>query len=113
MPTRSEPGSAAEPELLHPIVVLLHERESVVEPQRSERRIPDQAHTNGGPDRLGIKRTDGLARHVPARWPLVVPKRTGIGEDRTLDAGILGQEIERRLRFDAGAPIHRSAQRIL
>ena len=43
------------------------------------------------------------------RLALVAPHRSGIDEDGATEAGILGQEVERILEFEAGAPIHRTA----
>src|SRR5258708_15420905 len=46
--------SAAKPELLNPVEILLQERDRIVEAQRSERRIPDQTDADGRPRRRGI-----------------------------------------------------------
>ena len=51
MPPRLEFRAAAEAELLDPIVALFHKRERIVEAQRTERRIPDQADADRGADR--------------------------------------------------------------
>ena len=48
---RLEFRPAAKAELLNPIVTLLHERERIIEAQRTERRVPDQADADRGPDR--------------------------------------------------------------
>src|SRR6187455_565154 len=47
--------AAAEAERLDLIVTLLRERERIVKAQRTERRIPDQAHANRGADRTGVR----------------------------------------------------------
>src|SRR6185437_10737046 len=52
--SNSERSSAAEPELLHDVVLALRDRDRIVEPQRSERRGPDQADTDRATDRVGV-----------------------------------------------------------
>src|SRR6266849_703462 len=53
---RLEFRAAAEAELLDPIVTLLGKRERIVEAQRTERRVPDQADADRGADGAGIRR---------------------------------------------------------
>src|SRR4029077_16156615 len=56
VPAKLEPRTTAKPELLQADVVLFHERNGVVETQRSKRLIPQDTGTNRGADRLGIGR---------------------------------------------------------
>src|SRR5260221_107000 len=77
-----ELGSAAKPELLNPVEILLQERDRIVEAQRSERRIPDQADADGRPWRSGIGGRKRFSRDVPRRRALVVPERSDVGTPR-------------------------------
>src|SRR3569623_38581 len=58
----SERSTAAEPELLDAVARDLADRHGVVEPQRAERRSPDEADTDGGADPhfVGVLKIDGL-----------------------------------------------------
>src|SRR3569832_314495 len=120
----SEPGAAAEPEDLRlvahlvsakPGLAVLGERIGEVEAQRSERRIPEQADARSRADIAKLVEADlyGLTRHVPRRGALIAPQRARIDEGRELDADLLRQEVKRRLRFQAGAPEHRAAERVI
>src|ERR1700712_2890077 len=72
---RLEFRAAAEAELLNSIVTLLHQRERVVEAQRTEWRVPDQTDADRGADRAGIRRRlERFTRHVPRRRAFVVPE---------------------------------------
>src|SRR5262249_23649114 len=55
-------------------------------------------------------------QHFAGGWeggrPGVVPERARIRVSSNLDAGVLGQEVKRRLELEAGAPIRRAAQRV-
>ena len=100
--------------MLDSIVTLLHQRERIVEAQRTERRVPDQAEADRGADRAGIRGgRERFTGHVKGGRTFVVHKRANVRENRAFEAGILGQEGERRLRLKAGAPVQRAAQRIL
>src|SRR6185312_9796463 len=120
----SEPGAAAEPEDLRlvehliaadPGLAVLGDRIGEVEAQWSERRIPEQADARGGADIAELVEADlhGLTRHVPRRRSLVAPQRSGIDEGGELDADLFRQKVERRLRFEARAPVHRAAERVV
>src|SRR6516225_3472097 len=70
--------------------------------------------------RVGDARTEGrtettrddLAGRGECRRTGIIPERAGIGEGGNLDPRILGQEVERRLQLETGAPIVRAAERI-
>src|SRR5262245_8190506 len=123
---RSECGPATEPEVLLPIVLLFQERHREVEPDRPERRRPQDAradrrtHMHGIVEWtlrqgrvLGADRTlDELSGRREIERPLVVPDRARVGEYCELHASILGQEVKRRLELHACAPVHRATKRI-
>src|SRR5262249_13952489 len=52
---RLELGAPAEAELLHDVVALFGERDRVVEPQRAERRIPDESGADRGAEVKGSR----------------------------------------------------------
>src|SRR4029077_4652139 len=126
----SEFRAAAETELLDAVVRLLRERECIVEPQRSERRFPNEADADRTTNmhrivdctrrRIRDARTEGrteipgddLAGRREDRRAGIVPERAGISESGDLDARILGKEIKRRLQLETGAPVVRAAERI-
>src|SRR5215813_1808483 len=74
---------------------------------RARHRVGD-ARTEG---RTEITRDD-LAGSWECRRAAIVPERAGVGESGNLDPRILGQEVERRLQLETGAPIVRAAERI-
>src|SRR5579862_5710459 len=122
---------AAEGEELGPVVTRLRNRIGKIETQRTEWRIPDDA----GASRSAYERRVGkfhaaLANEGPAgkvrdgvddvgtgdnavdfpsrrirRLALVAPHRAGIHEHRAAESGVLGQEVERILELETGAPI--------
>src|SRR5262249_6450268 len=114
---RSEFRTAAEAELLDPVVGLLRERECIIEAQRPERGFPNQTHTDRtanvhcivdgtwhGVGDAGAKgwteaaRND-FARGREGRRPGIIPERTGISVSGDFDARILGQEMKRSLQL--------------
>src|SRR5262249_19988964 len=114
---RSELRTAAEAELLDPVVGLLRERECIIEAQRPERGFPNQTHTDRaanvhcvvdgtwhGVGDAGAKgwtepaRND-FARGREGRRPGIIPERTGISVSGDFDARILGQEMKRSLQL--------------
>src|ERR1700723_315561 len=117
--------SAAEGEELGPVVPLLQDRVGKIKPQRSERRVPDDAgadrHANGvGVDVLhatladeGVggtaeRRGDGTVDFACSRrsgLSFVIPLRTRIEEYGAAEAGILGQEVERILELQTRSPV--------
>src|SRR5262245_12200236 len=121
---RSECGPATEPEVLLPIVLLFQERYREVEPDRPERRGPQDAgadrrtHMHGVVERaIRVRRRtnrplDFLACCREVERTFVVPDRARVGEHGELHTRILGQEVERRLQLHARAPVHRATERI-
>src|SRR3954462_4330320 len=82
-PSASERGSAAESELLHHVVLTLGDRHRIVEPQRSERRRPDQTDTYRRADRVRIVVLQGavgtlrgvdFAGRRPRRRSFIIPQ---------------------------------------
>src|SRR5215469_8743031 len=67
---------------------------------------------DGTRHRVGDTRTEGrtettrddLAGRWECRRAAIVPERAGVGEGGNLDPRILGQEVERRLQLETGAP---------
>src|SRR6185437_7467654 len=111
--TGSEFRPAAEAEPLRAVVARLGNRHRKIEPQRSQRGIPDQANTNRRTDQFVIADLQGFTRYAPGCRPFVIPKRAGIREGGQLDADFLREEVKRRLQFDAAAPIQRTAKSVL
>src|SRR5277367_5275598 len=134
---RLEAGAAAKLELLYDVVFTLGNRDCVVEAERAERRLPDQADTDrrahnvtriilqaqtgawrGGVSRtvVGWRNTAGqidFTRGSPISRPLVVAQPASIRIHGTLQANFLWQEPERHLKFQRSAPILRTTERIL
>src|SRR3954452_17930999 len=121
---RSERCTAAEFELLYDVVLTLGDRDRVIETQRPERRRPDQAYADRGPDNVGVIENHAASARVavdeaidftrgcPRRRALVVPQRTGVGINRALQPDFLWQEPERHLQFGGSAPILGAADRV-
>src|SRR5262249_21465358 len=113
---------AAEAELLYAVVGVLAERECIIESQRPEWGFPNYSHAHRAAHmhgvvhrtrhRVGDARTEGrtettrddLAGRGECRRTGIIPERAGIGEGGNLDPRILGQEVERRLQLETGAP---------
>src|ERR1043166_2701906 len=96
---------AAEPELLDDVVTLFGKRDRVVEPQRTERRVPDQAGADRGTEvpRAGIGELDRLAEELREhRRAGVVPHVADVGERGNPQADVLGQVRDRGLQFRRG-----------
>src|SRR6185437_3177940 len=110
---RSELGAAAEAEELRTIVARLGQGVGKIETQRPERRVPDQAHADRRSDRLVVGDLELFAGDRPRRLALIIPQRAGVGESGDLDADFLRQEVQRRLRLEARAPIHGAAEGIV
>src|SRR5664279_4455728 len=104
--SRSELRAAAEAEELRLVVACLGQRVGKIKPQRPEWGIPDQAHADRRANRLVIGDLQRFAGHGPGGRALIIPQRAGVGKGGDPDANLLGQEVERSLRLDAGAPIH-------
>src|SRR5260370_23028578 len=103
---RSESRTAAEAELLDPVVGFLRAREGIIEAQRPERGFPNQTHTDRAANvhpivdrtrhRIGDAwakgRTDttrnNLASGGECRRPGKIPQRTRIGKSGDFDACI-------------------------
>src|ERR1700743_1310047 len=102
----SKRSPAAKHELLHDVVLALRDRDCVIEAQRSERRLPDQADTDGGADHIGIivyhsartrnavDQTVDFTRGRPRGRPLIVPKSSRIRIDSAFKSDFLRQEPE-------------------
>src|SRR6185312_394221 len=91
--------AAAKAELLDAVISLLQQWERIIEPQRAERRCPDEADTDRSTHGGRVCGLQGFAGDAPVGRSLVVPERAGVGEHRTFEPGLLGQEGERRLGF--------------
>src|SRR5262245_6029684 len=121
---RSECGPATEPEVLLPIVLLFQERYREVEPDRPERRRPQDTRADRRTDVHGVvaralrvcRRTDRPLDFFPCcrevERTLVVPARARVGDARQLHTRLRGQDVERRLQLHARAPVHRATKRI-
>src|SRR5262245_22887614 len=89
----------------------------IVEPQRPERRIPQDAGADRGTDmHVVVGRRDGLAGEqrlqLDLARPLIIPQRAGVGEDRQADAELLGHAEDRELELRRRAPVEGAAQRV-
>src|SRR6202034_1511292 len=129
--------SAAEGEELSAVVPLSQNWIGEVEPDRAERRIPDDTGANRHPYRrivhvLQAALTDNGAAGRCAgggiegwnlsvdfasgrvrRFALISPDRASIHEYRTTEARVLRQEVERILEFKARAPVVGAAERVI
>src|SRR5579863_2226886 len=134
---RLEAGAAAKLELLYDVVLTLGDRDRVVEAERPEWRLPDQADTDRGTHNVariilqaqtgagrgrvsrtvvGWRNTAGqidFTRGGPIGRPLVVAQPAGIRIHGPLQTNFLRQEPERHLEFQRSAPILRTAERVL
>src|SRR5476649_2839994 len=101
--------SAAKLEFLNAVILTLGERNRVVEAQRTERRRPDQADTDRGPDDIAVvilqteagaricrsdRRLDttgqvDLASLRPRGRALIIIETAGVGIDRALEPDFL------------------------
>src|SRR5712691_9634374 len=94
-PGRSEFRASAEPDGLYliaarsagreSITVFLEKSARVVEPQRSERRVPQNAGPDRGADMHAVvRRRDALAQEQLLQlhlvWALIIPQRPGVGK---------------------------------
>src|SRR5262249_52626211 len=89
------------------------------EPDRPERRGPQNTGADRGiHEHAVVRQRERLAgrpgrRRQPAGRTDIVPERAGVGEYRQLHAGVLGQEVDRRLEFETRHRVDRSAERVL
>src|ERR1700677_4046279 len=118
---RLEAGAAAKLELLYDVVLTLGDRDRVVEAERAERRLPDQADTDRGAHnvariilqaqtgagrgrvsrtivrRRNTARLIDFTRERPVGRPLVITQPACIRIDGSLQTNFLRQEPERHL----------------
>src|SRR5438034_586432 len=118
----SKPRAGAEAEALGHVVALLDQRYRVIDAERSERRIPDQAGAGGDARLRGIRRPVAVARVAAlaaqaarknrrrkGRRSLVAPHVAGVDEHRGPEARILGNAGDRRLQLGGRARETRAA----
>src|SRR5262245_34824392 len=108
----SESRPATKAELLDTVVGILGDRERVSKAQWPERRVPDDADADRGPDNRRIIHDQGLSSLREAYGTLVPTEPTRVGEYRAANADILGKEAEGVLKFEARAPVVGAAEGI-
>src|ERR1700733_2393842 len=126
--------SAAEGEELSAVVKLSQNWIGEVEPDRAERRIPDDTGANRHPYRRVVHElqaaltgdcaclyTSAEGRNLAVdfaggwacRFSLIPPHRASIHEYRATEARVLWQEVEWVLEFQARAPVVGAAERVI
>jgi hypothetical protein len=99
------------------VAILLHERVRVVEPQRTEWRVPQDAGTDRGANlHVVARRRNRLALEQLLQLrlgrSLIVPHRPCVGEHRQPHAEILRHAGDRELKLGRRAPVFRAAEGI-
>src|SRR6187401_2090896 len=92
-----ESRAAAEAELLHAIVRILGERERVIDADRTERRVPDDARSDRGADQHVVRvdageridRGDLRSGRGEEAGTGVIPDGAGVGEDSDSQSEVL------------------------
>src|SRR6266536_4302902 len=108
---------AAEAERLGAVVAFLGQGEGVIDPERAERRIPDQAYADGGARLERVGGSGAIARvpAVPAQRvrknrgrkdlrAAVIPHTADVRERRDFQPDIFREIRDRGLQLEAGAP---------
>src|SRR5499425_1274816 len=84
-------------------------RVSIVDAQRTERRIPDETRAEGGTDALGVRDRQRLRQRWKRSRAAIAPQTSGICKCCGLQGDLRRQPWDRRLQFRGGCPVAAAA----